>query len=347
MIRINIQRRLEIKAIVFSALQRIDASLPVKIKKLCCSYPNIRLVSYSEHMNRYHLSYEEMKNFCGTADSCADYHVNFNQYIIFYNDIDIPRIVNSNRYRWNIAHELGHVLLSHHKISENTRIYRSSLSKAEYDYFEAEADYFAQLILVPHAALSGFKIDNPRNIYYMCKISEPASKRRYIEYQKWKAHMSGQDEYDRKIFYYYFNFIYKRKCKNCGSSTIQRYGKYCTICGQKTLQWGEEKNMKYPLLETHENGKLKECASCHNEETAIDGDFCQICGNYLINKCSNYQCTNNDILPSNARYCPICGSFSTFFKNGYLEAWNHKESSDENKIFMSIPDGLDEELPFN
>ena len=79
-----------------------------------------------------------------------------NIYIIYYNDIDSHNIINSNRYCWNIAHELGHILLEHHKTNEKTRIFRSSLSNQEYDYFEAEADYFAQLILVPHVVLYAF-----------------------------------------------------------------------------------------------------------------------------------------------------------------------------------------------
>ena len=341
-IKIDFQRRQEIKSIVLSALQRIDASLPVKIKKLCKSYPNIRLIPYSEHMRRYHLSYEEMENFCGTADSCADYYAKSDRYIIYYNDIDTVRIVNSNRYRWNIAHELGHISLSHLKLNKNTRIYRSSLSETEYNYLEAEADYFAQLILVPHAVLSGFRINSPNNIRYMCKISDPASKRRYYEYIEWKSHISSKDEYDRMIFYYFFDFIYKRKCTKCGASLIQRYGKYCPICGSKnSLQWGDGK-MIYKRLETYDNGKLKECPICQNEETNIEGDFCQICGTSLVNHCSNEDCLNSDPLPSNARYCPLCGTRSTFYRANILLDWNAPKDP-----FMTIPDGIDEELPFN
>lgn len=348
MTTIDPHRRQEIKFIVLSALQRIpNASLPVKIKELCKSYQNIRLISYSAHMKRYNLSYEEMKEYCGTSDSCADYYATHDKYIIYYNDIDVARIVNSNRYRWNIAHELGHVLLSHHKSNIKTRIYRCSLSDTEYDYFEAEADYFAQLILVPHAALSGFKIDNSRNIRYMCKISDPASKRRYYEYIKWKSHISAKDEYDCRVFYYYFNFIYKRKCKHCGTGVVQRYGAYCPVCGQKTLNWGDGDKMKYPLLKTLDNGKLKECPVCNNEETDIDGDYCQICGANLINHCSNNNCSNTKILPSNARYCPICGGTSTFYYSGYLKEWNYKESNNIFDTSTDIPAWIDKDLPFN
>lgn len=105
--------------------------------------------------------------------------------------------------------------------------------------------------------------------------------------------------------------------------------------------------MKYPLLETYENGKLKECPVCHNEATNIEGDFCQICGTNLVNKCIYDGCSYTDFLPSNARYCPMCGYTSSFLNNGLLKAWDYKEYTNNSDGFMNIPDGIDEELPFN
>ena len=156
---ISPNRRKEIKYTVLLALQRIpNLSLPLKIKALCKSYPNIRLIPFSTHMKRQNLTYKEMLEYCGTSDSCADYYAKADKYIIYYNDIDKHNLIDSNRYRWNIAHELGHVLLNHHKTNNGTRIFRSSLTNAEYNYLEYEADYFAQLILVPHVVLYAFKI---------------------------------------------------------------------------------------------------------------------------------------------------------------------------------------------
>lgn len=348
-------RRNEIKEAVYYTLQNYGQSnIPVKIKAIVRSFTNIRLVSYSKHMKKENLSYDTMIKFTGTKDACTDYYATDNLYIIYYNDID-RNITTSNRYRWNIAHELGHIILNHHITHEKTRIFRSELSNSEYDELEEEADYFASLILVPHAALLGFQIKNANSIKIMCKISEPAAKRRYYEFVEWKSHVSSQDEYDKRIFHLYYNFIYKRKCKHCGAGIIQKCGKYCPICGQKNiLQWGDGDNMKYSLLETYENGKLKECPTCHNEITNIEGDFCQICGNNLVNRCINDECSNTSPLPSNARYCPQCGFQSSFYNNNLLKAWDYKEPSFVSDGFMHIPDPeelpfpeIDEELPFN
>ncbi len=346
MIQTNIstKRRLEIKNTVYNALLHSKkCTLPIKIKAITRSYENIRLIPYSKHMRLFDISYEKMRAFAQTKDAFTDYYANEDRYLIYYNDIDI-NIVTSNRYRWNIAHELGHVLLEHHKRNNNTRIFRCSLSDKEYNYLEEEADYFAQLILVPHVVLAGFKIQNSNEIKILCKISDPASRKRYYEYLNWKSHIDAQNEYDNRIFHYYYNFIYKKQCETCKASFIQRYGKYCPICGNKTIQWGDG-NMIYPKLDTRENGKLTECPNCKNEETDIEGDYCQICGRNLINKCSYDDCYYNEPLPSNARYCPICGNRSTFYNAGFLKEWNYEDSPNSFLDIPFIPD--DEQLPFN
>ena len=92
--------------------------------------------------------------------------------------------------------------------------------------------------------------------------------------------------------------------------------------------------MIYPKLDTHENGKLTECPNCQNEETDIEGDYCQICGRNLINKCSYDDCYYNEPLPANARYCPICGNHSTFYNAGFLKEWNYERNS-SNNLFPS------------
>ena len=342
------KRRNELKEAVYKTLYHSNKyHIPVKIKDLVRSFTNIRLISYSKHMKTLSIAYSDILKFTGTKDACTDYYAEYDLYIIYYNDID-KNITTSNRYRWNIAHELGHIMLEHHKEHKKTRIFRSGLSTFEYNELEEEADYFASLILVPHAALLGFKIKNANNIKLMCRISEPAAKRRYYEFAEWKSHLNANDEYDNRIFHLYFNFIFKKKCKNCGTGVIQRYGKYCPICGQKNkLEWGDVDNMKYPLLETHENGKLKECPICHNEETGIDGSYCQICGKQLINICVNMECTGDESLPCNARYCPTCGQQSSFLKNGLLKLWNYEEYLQHSDPYFNLPDEIDEELPFN
>ncbi len=351
-LEISSDRRNEIKNLVYSAfLHGGSSSLPVKIGNIIRSYSNIKLITYSSQIKKYNITYQELIISAETKDSYVVYNNFCDKYCIYYNDID-RNIVTSNRVRWNLAHELGHVLLKHHRLCNKEKLLRSdiflnNIDKESYNVAEDEANYFAQLILVPHAALAGFKINSSQNIRYMCKISDPAARRRYVDFIEWKSHINAKDEYDNRIFKFYYNFVFKRRCKKCEAGLIQRYGKYCSVCGSKnTLQWGDGE-MKYPLLPTHENGKLKECTRCKNEETAGNGEFCKICGLLIANRCSNYDCSNNEVLPSNARYCPICGETSTFYNSKILNGWDYKPQVRNSYEMINIPDGIDEELPFN
>lgn len=360
MIQIEKQRRTEIKKIVLTALMHglSPCALPIKIKKITRSFSNIKLIPYSKHLKRMNISYLEVVHLCESYDACTDYYPQKDMYYIYYNDID-NNIKTSNRYRWNIAHELGHVLLKHHIKYNKTRIFRSSLTNVEYKYLEEEADYFAQLILVPHPPLYIFKIRNYNNIQYLCQISRPASYKRFIAYQQWVRNIDSSDFYDKCIFYLYYDYLFKKNCVHCGATLIQEKGKYCPICGNKSLQWGDG-TMQYPKIKAYDNGKLNTCPRCNNEETDIEGNYCQICRMYLVNECTNNHCSNYEqVLPTNARYCPLCGNDSLFFTNDILKTWNHKIPSwpitdgfvnipDEDDLYTNLSNQVEDEgLPFN
>ena len=104
--------------------------------------------------------------------------------------------------------------------------------------------------------------------------------------------------------------------------------------------------MIYEKLETHENGKLKICPVCQNEETSLDGKYCQICGTNLVNVCSDLNCEAP--LPSNARFCPLCGNPSRFYNSGILKAWNQNESPFSSIFGLQPIMGIeDENFPFD
>lgn len=62
------------------------------------------------------------------------------------------------------------------------------------------------------------------------------------------------------------------------------------------------------------------CPNCGFSDHLSEVSFCQNCGNELHNYCSNSDCELNSVyepeyssLPCNAKYCPYCGSKTTFF----------------------------------
>ena len=74
-----------------------------------------------------------------TRDSYVVWDSTRNRYCIYYNDLDYT-IVNSNRVRWNLAHELGHIVLEHHKLCKHHKLFRDGLSSSIYNYLEEEAN---------------------------------------------------------------------------------------------------------------------------------------------------------------------------------------------------------------
>jgi rRNA maturation endonuclease Nob1 len=94
--------------------------------------------------------------------------------------------------------------------------------------------------------------------------------------------------------------------------------------------------VKYRTYETDEHNRVKQCIICSNED--IQGDYCQFCGTYLINKCTGFSPSYFDdkytgpwhihfehscgsYLDANARFCNSCGSKSVFYEAGILKSW--------------------------
>ena len=133
----NKQDKRRIKDAVLKVLDHYDRQLrlPVPIKSIVKSIENVRLIPYSVQMRRRGLTYEDMVDFTGTEDACTDYDASKDQYLIYYNDVDRTR-VTTNRYRWNIAHELGHIALEHHKQYRETRLFRNTIDEVLYKKLE-------------------------------------------------------------------------------------------------------------------------------------------------------------------------------------------------------------------
>ncbi|KEI15785.1 double zinc ribbon domain-containing protein [Clostridium haemolyticum] len=65
------------------------------------------------------------------------------------------------------------------------------------------------------------------------------------------------------------------------------------------------------------------CPNCGFENHVDDAEFCQECGTYLINNCSNPHCNLNNgdnvPIPNDAKFCPYCGVESTFKEQGFFD----------------------------
>lgn len=357
-LEISNERRDEIKTIVLEAFSKCKVpSLPLKIGSLIRSYPNIKLITFSSQMKKYGVSLAEFIAWAGTNDAFCIHLRGVDRYCIYYNDIS-PQIVNSNRVRWNLAHELGHILLRHHELCNTEKLFRGTVNAYTYSYLELEADYFAQLLLVPHVALLYLNVKDANGIWTLCKISRPAALRRFNEYRAWRRNLSQRSTpknyYDSAIYRIFYDFIFKKECPRCGSGFVQHSGSFCPICGCSSIKRGDGNRMKYPLLSLNSRGKVAVCPRCQNEDTDLDGVYCQICSAPLVNYCTNPNCQSySSPLPSNARYCPLCSSISTFFHQDLLVEWDQVKQSSVPFVDFSnylvnsrVSDDNNGELPF-
>lgn len=330
------ERRIVIKQAALEALRRLpEISLPIKIKKIVKSYDNCRLIPYSRLMKDRGLSYTEVLAFTGTEHACTDYYAASGRYVIYYNDCD-KLIISSNRYRWSIAHELGHVLLKHHVNSHKARLFRNQLSNAEYYDLEEEADAFASYILCPHAIMCFFTIKGEGDISALCKVSGAASWNRYKDFKKWRKSVKQHfpSRYDELVCWLY---VKGKTCKTCATIVDQFDYRYCPICGSKKLiltKKEETSTVIYSKIELDSQGRAIKCGRCRNEAPFEEGDYCIICGASLKNKCLGYLEDNGpnlppertgpcvksqeNGLPGNARYCPYCGAETSFLMDDIL-----------------------------
>lgn len=355
MMSIDRKRRTQIKQAVLRAIDPVYGylSLPVPVKHIAKSHKHIKLIKYSAFMTLHGLTYTEMLSFADTCDAFTDYQATTNRYLLCYNDKD-DVIIHSNRYRWNIAHELGHIFLKHHQEHPETRLLRNSLGEQEYTKLE-EADLFAAYLLVPHSVLLMYSVSDQHQMASLCEISGRAAGYRLSDFTRWKRRKKSEI-YDYQIlnaFSYYIDesirlsIIREQKyidwindhhiCPICKTFHGDNKYPFCPICGLENVlfHWGIRRtSMVYQGIELDHAGKALKCPICENEKHFKEGDHCIICGSILINRCTF--CNHDEPLPGNSRFCPYCGHETTFLQKNILLPWDFEQEQSN----------LSEEIPF-
>ena len=96
------------------------------------------------------------------------------------------------------------------------------------------------------------------------------------------------------------------------------------------------------------DGRATICPRCENQEIE-EGDYCKICGAYLINKCTNedngYESCGR-IADGNARFCIYCGCDTTFYRNGLLKPWGEFLSQENDNEAAAVNEDEVDDLPF-
>lgn len=316
-------------------------SYPVDIFDVLEQLEFVRVVPYSVFSARFNISTEEVIREFGTEDGCTIYNPRGKRYIIYYNDLD-SKLIESSRIRWTLAHELGHISLDHFSKMNVTQLRRRSMTNEKYRILEQEANKFAAYFLAHPSVLSEINIQSKEEVQELCELSKMASKYRYeecvrVRYSYYTPACNDMvlEQFREFISYkIYGNHNYQQVCLKCNSSIKIDSHNFCSVCGNNEFVW-RNNYMKYRILELNEFNKAKICPICENEFTNIEGEYCQICGTNITNKCT--KCSSE--LSGDARFCAECGNESTFLKNGVLLTWDKEK--DAYDAFNNSSNGID------
>lgn len=242
-------------------------------------------------------------------------------YLILYNERQ-----SQKRIRFSIAHELGHIVLGHLD-DERTEISGGGLDDVAYFAMEGEANTFAGNFLAPPILIDAVVRRARRmdaallaDVFYLSR--QAIRDYRIEDYRNWKRREASETE--RRILDRCGQSLYLYRCARCGQTALDAYI-YCPVCGNGVIQaktiWEEQTAMQYPGLELDVYGRAKTCPVCGCDEP-LAGPYCHICGALIVNRCTGgCERAKKTPLPGNARYCPYCGSPTTFLRDGLLEQW--------------------------
>lgn len=324
-------------------LEHKITDFPIDLIALIKSYPDIKLISYSEMARRRKISLDEVQLINSSPDGSIHYDARREKYMICYND----HVLLKERVYWTLAHEFGHYILEHHKESDRSSLQRTDMADDEYELFEIEADFFARFLLNPPSIIRQLEHVTYSRIMEFFKVSYKAANNTIsyltrIAQNGWTV--VPPDELKVQLEHFIDKVNIGRSCPHCNSFFVLSDAQYCPVCGSEditNLFKGVEIDMMYSGQNVDERGKAYVCPRCENEEFMLDGDYCAQCGVILVNKCTqteysydntyNYVCL--DQLPGNSRYCHQCGSPSTFLQNGHLRSW------DAEKQYEELPEG--------
>lgn len=281
------------------------------------------------------LTYEDMakKLNCSIDDICECFGSDgYSIYDGKYYSIAYNISGNSKeRINFTLAHEIGHIILNHHKDFEVTEIIKDNFIESEYKILENEANCFARNILAP-APLSQkvpflFRTLKLNDIF---NISSTARSTRLNFLKNDLNYLTATE-----IFKMQQNFDTYLICRNCNAQFINNTYHYCPQCGTKKLKKGIGLMIYKNEVELDELKKAKICPKCGNEEI-LEGPYCKICGLELFNRCTNSDNawdSCGEVCDANARYCHKCGAKTLFYHLGIIPNYTYENTQIEELPF--------------
>lgn len=266
----------------------------------------VKLIRHIKKKGLINLDYMTIPGLSENFDAVARYFTTIDCYLIQINEDKTKRYPwissRDRRLNFTIAHELGHIFLDHLLIPNNLKTTNQIMIEDE------EANEFAGRLLMPADLLLKCNFVSEYQVAKHFNVSEQALWKR-LNHLKRLDLLTPSSILD--------------VCGVCSNKDLfPKRADYCPTCGEKLINLTTRGVM--PMLYdgyilNQINGKAKNCPNCDNEDMGDDGSWCRICGNIVVNKCTNQFC--EIIAFGNSRHCEMCGEKTTFFEAGYLLEW--------------------------
>lgn len=147
------------------------------------TFANFKIITFSKLAKVSDTPIDKVVYYLNSQNAVLSYNSSKNQWCVFYNDTNID-FIKSNRYRFSIAHEIGHLFLGH--LNNNSPMdLQQHLSDQQYKAMERQADKFSAKLLCPFISFKMYNINSPQDISNIYKVSMQSANIMYENYQKW------------------------------------------------------------------------------------------------------------------------------------------------------------------
>lgn len=286
--------------------------MPLQLDLILDALSNeVRLMSYSDMMARYHLERDDVKEMLQSDLGACAYDAKSTRYVIYYNDD-----YSDATCRFTIGHELGHILLEHHIQAGTEFLGRSFIPMEQYREYEHEADAFSRNLLSPaplaQKLMQGGRAQAERDLQYAFFITGKAARVRLDLLSADLAFCTRQmtdSLLQLRIIHYYAS------CRDCGYA-LPDVVEFCPACGStKRKRQLFFRHLPEPIR-TDPVRSLLMCPHCGNTDLSLGAKFCKICGRPAINVCVGHQRGRfagvRHYNPHYARFCLVCGAKTVF-----------------------------------
>lgn len=239
-----------IRMVAYHCLSLFDINnFPIRVIPFLKQFDDLVLIPYKKAAASENISIAELRDKVTHSDDAATLK-RADKYFIFYNDNTLEK--TTERIRYSIIHELGHIVLNHFQ-DNRTLLTRSAMSDDEYDKLEVEANFFAAEFLSPKVLIPPqWGVKEIQAVFRVSKDSA-AKTQQFISHNPWFQDKSYSEIEKEKCKFHFSEsldtllppcctfgqymstegFIFCNNCQSFTRVSKQQNMLFCCVCGKR------------------------------------------------------------------------------------------------------------------